>query len=542
AITGMPYHDLIGTFYQQDVDTARLMADVAYYTERIMGPAHVESVTDLAVRMAISKRGVAHLAFPNDLQEKPADEDKVSSMNMPHHTSAEWTPPLVVPTPTDLSRAAEVLNAGQKIAILVGSGARDARREIEQLAELLGAPVAKAFLGKDVLPDDSPYTTGTIGVFGTKPTADMLNEADTFFMIGTSFPYISYLPKPDKVRGVQIDNNPARIGLRFPVEVGLVGDARETLRALIPLFQPKAAHSLLEKARQEMQEWWQLIEERGTSTDVPMRPQVLAWELGKQLNDDAIICVDSGSNTFYAAREIKIKGQQRMSTSGLMASMACGLTYAIGAQVAFPDRQVVAFVGDGGFTMLMGELATCMKYKLPIKVFIVKNNALGMIRWEQMMYAGNPEYGVELQDIDFAKFAEACGATGLHVEQPQDVPAAITKALATPGPVVLEAVTDPYEPMIPGNLKPELAQKMAEALKSGQPNAHRIGITLFRDIAEDFEPNSETLQGALEEKTPQVLQDAQQNGHGGNGQAAGQEPQAVLQEQQQSAQERKAAQ
>jgi pyruvate dehydrogenase (quinone)/pyruvate oxidase len=498
AITGLPYHDLIGTFYQQDIATDRLFQDVAVYSERIMGPAHVDTVTNHAIRAALSRRGVAHIAFPNDFQDKPADKDKPSKMNQLGHTSNAWAPPIVVPARADLERAAAVLNEGKRVAIVIGSGARGAREEIEQLAETLAAPVAKALLGKDVLPDESPYTTGTIGVFGTQPTGEAMKNADTVFLIGTSFPYIKYLPDAQKVRGVQIDNNGERIGLRFPVEVGLVGDARETLRELLPLLRRKEDRRLLENAQNGMRKWWEVIEKRATSQDMPMRPQAFAWEVGKQLADDAIICTDSGTNTLFAAREIKIRGTQRWSCSGLLASMGCGLTYAIGAQIAFPDRQVIAFVGDGGLTMVMGEIATCVKYKLPIKIFVVKNNSLGMIRWEQMMFLGNPEYGIELQEIDFAKVAEACGAKGLHVERPNELVDAIAEAFRTPGPVLLEAVTDPFEPIMPGNLKPEQAEKYAEALKRGQPNASRIALTLYRDALDDFEENAKALTDALD--------------------------------------------
>ena len=497
AITGLPYHDLIGTFYQQDVATDRLFSDAAVFSERIMGPLHVKTLVDQAIRTALSRRGVAHVAFPNDFQEKELAEDKPSKMNQPEHTSGEWRPALVVPMQNEVQRAAEVLNEGKKVAILIGSGARGAAKEIEEIANLLGAPVAKALLGKDVLADDSPFTTGTIGVFGTSATAKVMHEADTLLMIGTSFPYIGYLPKPESVRGVQIDINPERISLRFPVEVGLVGDARETLRLLIPQLKRKSDRSFLEMAQAEMREWWRVMETRGTSEDMPMRPQVVAWKLGEQLEDDAIICGDSGQNTLYAARHIKIRGQQRFSCSGLLATMGCGLTYAIGAQLAFPDRQVIAFVGDGGFTMVMGELATCVKYKLPIKIFVLKNNVLGMIRWEQMMFMGNPEYGVKLQDIDFVKLAEAFGIKSYRLDRTDDAPGIIKSALNVTGPTLVEAVVDPFEPLMPGELKPEQADKYAEALKRGQPNAHRIGLTLFRDAMEDTEGNKETLKSAL---------------------------------------------
>jgi pyruvate dehydrogenase (quinone) len=514
AITGLPYHDLIGTYYQQDVATDRLFADVACFSERVMGPAHVESVVNQAVRLALSRRTVAHIAFPNDFQELPAGKDEPSQMNRPHHTASTWAPPRVVPTAGELKRAAGVINAGHQIAIVLGSGAREARTEIEELARRLNAPVAKALLGKDVLPDESPFTTGTIGVFGTSGTSAVMAQADTLVLVGTSFPYIKYLPDPKKVRGVQIDVNPERIALRFPVEVGLVGDARETLKLLLPLLDTHADARLLDLAREKMREWWALMERRAISPDLPMRPQAVAWELGKQLRDDAIVCGDSGQNTLYAARHIKMRGEQRFSCSGLLATMGSALPYAIGAQLAFPRRQVIAFVGDGGLTMTLGELATCRKYRLPVKIFVLKNNALGMIRWEQMMFLGNPEYGTELENVEFAQVAEAFGLKGFRVERPDDLPQTIAAALAHDGPALLEAIVDANEPLMPGQIKPEQAEHYAEALRRGQPNARRIALTLFRDAVEDLGQNRPTIEEAMEKKVPELAAEAKRQARG----------------------------
>ena len=308
AITGMPYHDLIGTFYQQDVATDRLMQDVAVYSERIMGPAHVESVINLAVRAALGSPGVAHLAFPVDFQEQPMSAAKYSPMDQPHHTSAGWRAPVVVPGQEELARAAAVLNGATRVAILVGAGARGAASEVEQLAETLGAPVAKALLGKDVLPDDSPYTTGGIGVIGTKATQEAMDGAEVLLIVGSSFPYVSYLPKAGTVRGVQIDSNPQRIALRFPVEVGLVGDATATLRALLPLLRRNEDRSFLRQAQDTMRAWREMMQGQEAASDLPMRPQVLARAISDHLADDAILCNDSGTTTLWTARNIQARG------------------------------------------------------------------------------------------------------------------------------------------------------------------------------------------------------------------------------------------
>ncbi len=408
AITGLSFHDLIGTRTQQDVALDRLFMDVAQYNERIMGVAHVENVTDLACRTALSYRCVSHLAFPVDLQEAEA-EDTRSKRNVTHHTSDVHARSARLPAGGDLSRAAEILNAGRKVAILAGRGALGAADELEAVADRLAAPIVKALLGKAAVPDDSLYTTGPIGLLGTRPSQEALEECDTLLMVGTSFPYIEFLPKPGQARAVQIELDPARIGLRYPVEVGLVGDSRVTLDALLPLLERKTTRGFLELAQKRMVSWVARMGEQATRTDMPMKPQVLARELGLRLRDDAIVACDSGTITTWWARHIPARRGQMHAVSGNLASMACGLPYAMAAQIAYPERQVVAFVGDGGFSMLMAEFATCVKYKLPVKVVIVKNNTLGQIKWEQMVFLGNPEYGCDLHPIDFPLFARACG-------------------------------------------------------------------------------------------------------------------------------------
>src|ERR1700747_305089 len=452
AFTGLQFHDLIGTYTQQDVALDKLFMDVAVFNERIMGPTHVENITDLACRTALAYHGVAHITFPVDLQEKEVKKKQASSRNIPHHTSDVSAQSARLPDRVDLERAADTLNQGKKVAILAGRGALNATDELEKTAELLGAPIIKALLGKGAVPDDSPYTTGGIGLLGTKPSQEALEDCDTLLIVGSSFPYIEYMPKPGQARGVQIELDPKRIGLRYPVEVGLVGDSRNTLRELIALLKHKEDRKFLQAAQAGMKDWWALMEKRATRQDKPMKPQVVAWELGKRLRDDAIVSCDSGTIATWWARYIPARRSQMHTLSGNLATMAPGLPYTIAAQIAFPNRQCVAFVGDGGFSMLMADFVTAVKYKLPIKVVIIKNNTLGQIKWEQMVFLGNPEYGVDLHPIDFAEVAHACGGIGFTVEDPADCNRVLAEFLAAPGPAILQAVVDPFEPPLPARV------------------------------------------------------------------------------------------
>jgi pyruvate dehydrogenase (quinone) len=480
AITGMPYHDLIGTRTQQDVELDKVFADVAEYSIRIMGPTHVENVAHIACRTALLRRGVSHITFPVDLQEREIKHER-SSRNIPRHTSDVLSQSARLPHEADLAQAADILNQGRKIVILAGRGALHAGDELERTADVLGAPIVKALLGKAAVPDDSPFTTGTVGLLGTRPSQEAMETCDTLLMVGTSFPYLEFLPKPGEARGIQIELDPTRLGLRYPIEVGLVGDSQRTLQALIPMLQRHDDRRFLETAQRDMAQWWALMEERGTRPDVPMKPQVVAWELGKRLRDDAIVCADSGTIATWWARQIRVKRGQMYSLSGTLASMANGLPYAMAAQIAYPDRQVVLFVGDGGFSMLMAEFANCVQYRLPVKVVIVKNNSLGMIKWEQMVFLGNPEYGCELQPIDFAAFARACGATGFTIDDPKNCGTVIDQALASPGPVIVEAVVDPFTPPMPPKITARQTVRFAESLLKGEPNRDKIALTVLSD-------------------------------------------------------------
>jgi pyruvate dehydrogenase (quinone) len=481
ALTGLHYHDLIGTFAQQDVELDKLFQDVAIFNQRAMGASHVENLVDLACRTAMAYRGVAHITIPTDLQEQELTRKQASKRNLPHHTSDVCGRALRLPAMEDLRRAAEILNTGKKVAILAGQGALRAGEQLEAVAERLGAPIIKALLGKAAVPDNSPYTTGGIGLLGTKASQTALEECDTVLIAGSSFPYIEFMPKPGKARGVQIDSNPQRIGLRYPVEVGLVSDCARTLEELLPLLEHKDDRSFLEAAQKTVAEWNEIMHKQETREDMPMKPQVVAAQVGQRLAANAIVSSDSGTITTWWARHIRAQRGQMYSCSGNLATMACGLPYAIAAQVAYPDRQCVAIVGDGGMSMLMAEFATAVKYKLPIKVVVIKNNTLGQIKWEQMVFLGNPEYGCDLQPIDFAAVAQACGGQGFTITDPQSCGPTLDVAMSSPGPVLIEAVVDPFEPPMPPSVTLEQASHFAESLVRGEPNRKKIALTALED-------------------------------------------------------------
>ena len=481
AITGMQYHDLIGTFTQQDVETDKLFMDVSVYNERIMGPTHVQNIMDLACRTALAYRGVAHVTIPVDFQEEKVHSSDRSKRNLANFTNAVRTQSYKVPADSELHRAAEILNQGKKVAILAGRGALGSGDLLEQIAELLAAPIAKPLLGKCVVPDDSPYTTGPVGLLGTAPSQEVLEDCDTLLMVGTSFPYLEFMPKPGQAKGVQIDIDPKRISLRYPVDVGLVGDSKVVLQHLIPLLKRKEDRGFLKMAQAGMKDWWERMEKQATRMDKPMKPQVAAWELGKRLRNDAIVSCDSGTIATWWARHVPARKGQMHSLSGTLATMAPGLPYTLAAQVAYPNRQCVAFVGDGGFSMLMADFVTAVKYKLPIKVVIIKNDTLGQIKWEQMVFLGNPEYGVQLHPIDFAEFAHACGGVGFTVDDPKECGDVMDQFLNAPGPAILQAVVDPLEPPMPAKVKAEQALHFAEALARGEPNRKKIALTVASD-------------------------------------------------------------
>jgi pyruvate dehydrogenase (quinone) len=496
AITGSTYSDLMNSNYQQDVNLLQLFSDVTVYNNMINRPEHAEMTVDIACRSALSLRGVSHLTIPIDVQEMKL-KGKYSRHKVPGHTS-DFYANITVPDRGLLEDAANILNSGRKIVLLVGQGALSAGDEVIQVAEKLEAPVVKALLGKAVIPDDHPVCIGGLGLLGTEPATDAMNEADTLLMVGTSFPYIDYLPKPGQARGIQIDIKPNNIGLRYPVEIGLVGDSKLVLSELLPLLQQRSEteRGFLKSKQDAMVDWNKLLKEQSSRTDKPIKPQVIADAVSELLEDNAIISVDCGTNTSWAAQYINIRKGMKFSLSGTLATMACGLPYAIAAQIAFPDRQCIAFVGDGGFTMLMGEFATAVQYNLPIKIIVIKNNTLGMIRWEQMAFLGNPEYGVEFTPIDFVKFAEACGGIGYAIKEPDEISSIMEQAMKIEKdrrkPVIIEASVDPFEPPMPPKVEMEFVTNLAESFVKGQPYAKRIGLTLFRNQVHNILKNIHT--------------------------------------------------
>jgi pyruvate dehydrogenase (quinone) len=489
AITGMQETSVLGTGYQQEVHLDRLFEDVAVYNEMVTNPTQLPALVDIAIRTAYARRGVAHLTVPNDIQVSDADADPyqhVAPARSPQ-TAPIYLPPPVRPRERDIEAAAEVLNGARRPAILVGVGARGARALVEQTAERLGAPIVKTLSGKMVVPDDSPYTTGGIGLLGTRPTIELVEEIDALLMLGTNFPYTKHLPEPGKARIVQVERDPARAGTRVPTDVPLVGDVGATLEALLPLLSRREDRSHLAKYQEKMRDWRDNLAALESAAREPIAPQYLAHQLDVLATDDAVLTCDSGTVATWAARHWNIRGGREFYLSGNLASMAPGLPYAIGIQHAYPGRQVVAFVGDGGFAMLMAEFHTAAWHGLPVKVVINNNNSLGQILWEQMVL-GFPEHGVRFGTPlpDYAAWAKAAGGFGAHVEKPGDLPAALAEAFAYPGPALVDVAVDPNEPPMPGKVTYEQAKKFGEAFLHGQPHRAAIATTLFKDRIEQM--------------------------------------------------------
>ncbi|HZQ66137.1 MAG TPA: thiamine pyrophosphate-requiring protein [Gaiellaceae bacterium] len=480
AIVGQQKRMSLGAEYQQEVDLQVLFKDVSEFVQVCMEPAQARHLVDRAIRTALDRKGVTTLVFPNDIQE----EEAVESPPREHgavYSSVGYSRPRVLPQRGDLERAAEVLNAGEKTAMLVGQGALGAADEVVETAELLGAGVAKALLGKAALPDDLPFVTGSIGLLGTTASYELMSGCDTLLMVGTSFPYSEWLPEEGKARCVQIDLDGRRVGMRYPADVHLVGDAKETLRELNQLLERKEDRSWREHIESQVAEWWRVVEDRAMQDADPMNPQRVVWALNSHLPDDVILAADSGSSTNWWARDLKVRKGMLASLSGTLATMGPATPYAIAAKFAYPHRPVIAFVGDGSFQMNgMAELITVKRYwerwQTPTLVFCVFNNQdLNQVTWEQRALAGDPKYPATqwIPDVPYHRVAELFGLKGIYCESKDAVGDAWAEALAADRPCVLEVKVDPEVPPLPPHIRTEQAKKMAKAMVK---DPERVGV------------------------------------------------------------------
>jgi len=488
AICGQAEATVRGASYQQELNLDRMFADVAEFVQEASAPAQVRHLIDRAARVATARRGVSVLVFPKDVQDEPWEEPKRAHGFT--RSGPGYTRPHVVPDSADLARAADVLNAGSKVAILIGAGARGAADQVVEVAERLGAGVAKALLGKDVLPDDLPFVTGAIGLLGTRPSSDLMEDCDTLLMIGTGFPWAEFLPADGKVRAVQIDIAPEMLGLRYPVEVNLHGDAADTLDALLPLLDRQADRSWQDGIAGQMEDWRATLRGRAAAEARPVNPQRVVSEMSPRLPADAIVTSDSGSCANWYARDYEVKRGQRSSLSGGLASMGAAVPYAIGAKFAHPSRPVVALVGDGAMQMNnMAELITVQKYwrqwsdpRLIVCVF--NNGDLNEVTWEQRVMEGNPRYQTtqDLPDVPYARFAELLGLGGILVDDPEQLGAAWDRALAADRPTVIEVRTDPEVAPFPPHLTFEQAKGFMSSMAKGDAGAGHLLVETARQV------------------------------------------------------------
>ena len=488
AIAGQAEATVRGASYQQELNLDRMFADVADFVQEATAPAQVRHLVDRGLRVAIARNSVTVLVLPKDVQDMPWQDAKRAHGFT--RSGPGYTRPRVVPYDADLRRAADVLNAGSKVAILIGAGARDAADAVVEVAERLGAGVAKALLGKDVLPDDLPFVTGAIGLLGTKPSSDMMNGCDTLLMIGTGFPWAEFLPEDGQARAVQIDIAPEMLGLRYPVDVNLHGDAGETLRALLPMLKRKADRGWQDGIVAQMAEWRDTIRGRALATAERVNPQRVVHEMSPLLPADTIVTSDSGSCANWYARDWQVKRGQRGSLSGGLASMGAAVPYAIAAKFAHPNRPVVALVGDGAMQMNnMAELITVQKYwrrwadpRLIVCVF--NNQDLNEVTWEQRVMEGNPRYETtqSLPDVPYARFAELLGLTGIFVDDADALAVAWQRALAADRPVVLEVRTDPDVAPLPPHVTLEQAKAIMTSMAKGDRSAGRVIADTARQL------------------------------------------------------------
>ncbi len=498
AIVGQQARVGLGGDFQQEVDLASLFKDVAHeYVEVATVPGQLRHLIDRAMRIALDQRTVTCIIIPNDLQEEEVEEPPRAHGAL--HSSPGYTAPRVVPVSGELQRAADLLNAGERVAMLVGQGALGATAEVSEVADVLGAGVAKALLGKAVLADSLPWVTGAIGLLGTEPSWELMSSCDTLLMVGSSFPYSEFLPEEGQARGVQIDIDGRMLSIRYPMEVNLVGDSAETLRLLLPLLERKADRSWREKIERGVGEWWSLLEDRAAQSADPINPQLVFAELSNRLPDGAILAGDSGSSTNWFARNVKIREGMMASTSGTLASMGSAVPYAIAAKFAHPQRPVIALVGDGAMQMNgLAELITVKKYwegwgDPRFIVMVLNNRDLNQVTWEQRAMLGEPKVEVSqhLPDVSYAAWAKLLGLRGIRVEQPERVGPAWEEALASDRPIVLEVLTDPEVPTLPPHITLEQAKNFAAAIAKGDSGSRRIISQSFKQKVQDFLPGNE---------------------------------------------------
>jgi pyruvate dehydrogenase (quinone) len=497
AIVGQQARAALGGDYQQEVDLITLFKDVAHeYVHMASTPAQIRHLIDRAIRIAKAERTVTCVIIPNDVQEMPA----VKTPPRKHgtvHSGIGYSSPRVVPKDIDLRRAADVLNAGEKVAMLVGAGALAATDEVIEIADILGAGVAKALLGKAVIPDDLPFCTGPIGLLGSKPSWDMMTECDTLLIVGSSFPYSEFLPPEGQARGVQIDIDAKMLSIRYPTEVNLVGDSAETLHALVPLLTRKQDRQWRERIEENVAEWWKVLEARAMNEAKPINPQRVFWELSKRLPDNCILSSDSGSAANWFARDLKVRRGMMASLSGNLATMGPGVPYAVGAKFAWPDRPVIALVGDGAMLMNgINCLITIAHYWREwsdprLIVMVLANRDLNQVTWEQRVLAGDPKYecSQKVPDFAFAQYAEMLGLRGIRVEKPDRIGPAWDEALSSDRPVVYEAVTDPEVPTLPPHITFDQAKNFIESMIEGEPRLGHMIKQTFKEAIEGFLPH-----------------------------------------------------
>jgi pyruvate dehydrogenase (quinone) len=481
AIIGQQARSSLGANYQQEVDLDALFKDVAgEFVQVCMVPAQAAHLVDRAVRVALASRTVTAIIVPNDVQEEPYEEPPRAHGSV--FSAPGWDPPRIVPPPGALRRAAEVLNGGEKVAMLIGAGALGARAEVADVAEMLGAGVAKALNGRAALPDDLPYVTGSIGLLGTKPSADMMAGCDTLLMVGTSVPYSEWLPKPGDARAVQIDIDGRLVGMRYPTEVNLVGDAAETLRALAPLLRHKADRGWREEIEGNVARWWEILDDRAHESANPINPQLVFQELSPRLPDRVILTADSGSATNWWARHLRLRDGMQAALSGTLATMCPAVPYALAAKFAYPDRPVIASVGDGAMQMSgLNSLIDIARYHKEwsdqrLVVCVLHNNDLNQVTWEQRVLSGDPKLDASqvLPDFDYAGYARLLGLHGVRVDEPDAVGSAWDECLAAGRPALLEVITDPEVPPLPPHIRFEQAKGMAKALARRDPAAREM--------------------------------------------------------------------